>query len=92
MNLLNLNQYWKTYEDGTEILVIQGVQIASIQPYDEKGGFEVYTYDSDFAELFTSLSDYPNMSKAELKNKVGNIFIGWIKNCVWILNSPCPNI
>lgn len=91
MNILTLNEHWKVYEDGTEILLIDGVQIAAIQQSDKDGEFEVYAHDSDFQSLFKGMSTYPYVSKAELRNKVGNLFIGWIRRCVWILESPVVN-
>jgi plasmid replication initiation protein len=95
MNILNLNQFWKEYSDGTEILLINGVQVASIQPLNDgimNLRCEVYTYDSDFQGLFKSLERYEFKTKNEAKNKVGNILIGWIQQLTYALNSPCPNI
>lgn len=93
MNILNLNQFWKPYEDGTEILVFNGVQIASIQPTGISGAeYEVYTYDSDFQGLFQGIAEYPYVSKNELKNKVGNLLVSWLGQLTWALNNPCPNV
>lgn len=79
VNILKIKPHWKPYDDGTEILFVHGVQVAYIQPCDEAEAYEVYTYDSDFQQLFQSLNRLPyDASKEELKNKVENIFAGWL--------------
>ena len=79
INILKIKPYWKKYDDGTEILHVHGVQIVSVQPSDTEGNFEVYCYDSDFQELFQSLDEYEFIAAEEAKNKVENIFAGWLK-------------
>ncbi len=85
MHTEKLQGYWKPFADGTEILMMNGVQIASIQETDNDE-YEVYIYDSDFEEVFKSLAGTTDKDKQLLKDLVGRLFLDWLEKSYKELN------
>lgn len=84
-NMELLHSMWKQYDPYTYILIINGLQVASVQPGNDSP-YCIYAYDSDWQQVFIDhlgsdiIDDFDTaeiaMKSAEL------VFIGWLyKTC-----------
>lgn len=87
----NLKNSWIFWEDqNTYNLVVNSVQIASVQESDN-GGWDIYAYDSDWQEVFhESLGNsIVNFDTSDIaKDRAETVFHCWlVKTCKDILYS-----
>lgn len=75
-----LSDQWKDFPDaGSSILVVEGVQVASIQGSDDpENPWEIYNYDSDFQTMLDPLNGIKFNNIEDAKKAAMKVFLNWI--------------